>query len=84
MQAFPVPDSRGLGPAMTKNRNRKAINNSYRYKREIRPLIVLEQCAISQRWPGVMPAQAGIQQDIDRTMDSRLRGNDNTADCVSI
>ena len=46
--------------------------------------VLLEQFAISPRRPGVMPAQAGIQQDIDRTMDSRLRGNDNTADCDSI
>jgi len=32
----------------------------------------------------VMPAQAGIQEGPDRTMDSRLRANDNTADWDSI
>lgn len=27
----------------------------------------------------VMPAKAGIQQGLDQTLDSRLRGNDNAA-----
>jgi hypothetical protein len=31
-----------------------------------------------------MPANAGIQQGIDKAIDHRFRGDDNTAECDSI
>jgi hypothetical protein len=31
-----------------------------------------------------MPANAGIQQGLGQSLDSRLRGNDDTAGCASV